>query len=486
MLRNQALPLFGSMGQRPPVSGMTPPLDCPGGTILAGSILNNQPYLYSIATDSWSPAGTKVYFDPSDEEGWAILDDNRVLTYDLFQSTGIFSPNNTGQGYAELYNPATNTWSSISPADGTAGGNLPILSSSALGYELGPVLRLQDGRILVVGANQHIALYTASTNSWAAGPDMLRTLSNQYGTIPNANFGSDDTPAAELPNGHVIIAADAGPNPVAENAATTQASPAVTVTATGCLQLFWSVNQANGQHDTIPSGAFIYSVDSATQIALGRFNSSGQVVTTAALKTNAAIGLVFGGLFNPPVQVFDFDPVASTMTPISSPTGYVNVGSYVYRMLMLPTGQLLYNTASNQLFVYTPNGGPSLSVRPVISKVVSNGGGSYKLTGKQLNGPSAGSAYGDDVQSDENYPIIRLTTVAGPGQTCNPDSGVCTVYYARTTNWSSVGVGGGSTPETVNFTLPPGVSTGTYLLTVTGAGITSLPIGLHVAGSPAP
>ena len=57
---------------------------------------------------------------------------------------------------------------------------------------------------------------------------------------------------------------------------------------------------------------------------------------------------------------------------------------------------------------------------------------------------------------------------------------MCRVYYARTSNWSSVAVGGGTTPQTVNFTLPAGIPSGNYLLTVTGAGITSPPFTLAV------
>lgn len=44
-----------------------------------------------------------------------------MLTYDIAQSI------KTGTGYGELYNPTTNQWSSISPADGTARGVLPVL-----------------------------------------------------------------------------------------------------------------------------------------------------------------------------------------------------------------------------------------------------------------------------------------------------------------------------------------------------------------------
>src|SRR5262249_22210335 len=158
--------------------------------------------------NTFAPSGTKVYNDRSDEEGWAGFSDTQILNYDLFQSI------KTNTGFAEKYNPATGTWTGISPSDGTAGGTLPVLSDAQVGFELGPILRLQDGRVLVVGANQHTALYTPASNRWDAGPDMLADLTGPGGTIANAPFGADDAPAALLPNGHVFLAADAGPNPI--------------------------------------------------------------------------------------------------------------------------------------------------------------------------------------------------------------------------------------------------------------------------------
>src|ERR1035438_6877267 len=98
-------------------------------------------------------------------------------------------------------------------------GTLPLLSSDALGHELGPVLRLQDGRALVIGANGLTALYTPGTNTWAAGPSITGTLNGHPAT-----FGADDAPAAILPNGHVILAADAGPAAVTSTGNTTAGS----------------------------------------------------------------------------------------------------------------------------------------------------------------------------------------------------------------------------------------------------------------------
>lgn len=433
--------------------GDDPTILVPNGNILAGNIFNNSTMYYNIANNSWSLAADKVYNDRSDEEGWTKMSDGTVLNYDLFEAIAQKT------GYAEEFNPATSMWTSVSPADGTASGTLPVLSSSALGDELGPILRLQDGRAIVIGANQFTALYTPSTNTWAAGPQMLATLTGPGGSLQNQPFGADDAPAALLPNGHVIIAADAGVNRPSLTGNTTMGSAVVTNILTAGLQAGWAVAEADGKHTDIPSGTTILSVDSASQLTLSK----------NALTTTAGEGMVFGGTFDPPTVVFDFDPVAETMTPINVPDANLPTSpSYVLRMLVLPTGQLLFNDSTNQLLVYTPDGTPSVSVRPVVNAVAYNGGGIFTLTGKQLNGPSNGAAYGDDVQMDENYPIVRLQTPSG------------NVYYCRSTNWSSTGVGAGATPETVNFTLNSALTPGNYLLTVVGAGVTSLPVLLTV------
>ena len=353
--------------------GDDPSMLLPGGRILAGDIFSNQPQIYDIGTNTWSPAGNKVYDDRSDEESWAKLGNGSVLTYDIFQTVG------TDKGYAEAYNPSTNAWSSISPADGSAGGVLPVLTSSALGVELGAILRLQDGRAFVIGANDHTALYDPSTNTWAAGPDTP------------SGFGADDAPAAEMPNGHIVYAAD-----------------------------------------NIPAG-----------------------------------------LFKSPTKIFEFNPVAETTVEItpSEDSNLSFIPSFVTRMLTLPTGQLLFVDSSEQLWVYTGDGRPNPALRPVVNKVVYNGGGIFTLTGKRLNGQSAAAGYGDDAEGDENYPLVRLMSSTG------------NVYYCRTSNWSTVGVDGGATLQTVNFTLNRVVTAGNYALTVVGAAIPSLPVFVNIKQS---
>jgi len=443
--------------------GDDPSILLPGHNILAGNLLLPTTYLYSIDTNSFLQTGTKVYSDESsDEEGWAKLNDGSVLSYDLFHSIA------TGTGYAEKYDPSSGLWTSVSPAAGTASGTLPVLSDPQVGFELGPILRLQDGRVIVVGANQFTALYSPTNNRWAPGPQILANLTGPGGTLKNAPFGADDASAAILPNGHVILTADAGPNPVTLNGSTSSTSPTVTLSSTAGLQPGWPVVQSDGGHATIPRGAFIFSVDGPRTISLG-----GQGGKIDALANNPNIALVFGGIFSPPTQVFDFNPKARTMTAIPGPGSLLpQEPAFVTHMLMLPTGELLFSDSSNQLYVYNPDGVAQFGLLPEIESVrYDHQENIFTLTGKQLNGQSAGASYGDDAQMDENYPIVRLT-----------DAITGNVFYCRTTNWSSTGVGASrGEPESVNFTLNPNVTPGFYALTVTGAGLSSFPKSVHIS-----
>jgi len=417
----------------------------PGGKILVGDLVNPNTYIYEPASDTWVASGTKVYPDSSDEEGWTMSGDGGIINYDLFHSIA------TGGSYAEKYTPATGTWTGISPTDGTANGTIPQLSSRSIGFELGPALRLQDGRIMVVGATQHTALYTPSTNTWAAGPDISGTLNGIA-----SPFGADDAPGAILPNGHVFFAADAGPAGFTSSGNITAGSAVITgIPSTAILQQFWSVSDKAGG---VPGGAFIVSVDSPSQVTIS--NPATQTVTGDSIS--------WGGVFSNPTQLFDFDPGTNALSPVAIPDGNLPFQpSYPSRMLILPTGQLLFSDASPQLWVYTSTGTADPRLLPIITGVKYNGGGVFTLTGKQLNGQSAGAAYGDDDQMDSNYPIVRM--VSGSGR----------VYYARTTNWSKISIGLGGA-ETVNFTLNPRISPGHYALIVSGAGISSTPFEIQI------
>ena len=111
-----------------------------------------------------------------------------------------------------------------------------------------------------------------------------------------------------------------------------------------------------------------------------------------------------------------------------------------------------------------------------ITSFTENANGSYTLTGTQLNGRDEGAAYGDDEQMAENYPLVQLVDLFN-GE----------VFYATTSNWSSTGVAIGSTPETVNVVLPPGIGGNNgmavpFLVFAIADGIPSVPIARSFAG----
>jgi len=309
----------------------------PDGRIIAGSHEGPQTDIYNPVTNRWTPGPNKLNNDQSEEETWIKLPDGSILSYNV----------NGSPQQTQRYIPSLNAWLNA--------GTVPLQPTT--NTELGPALLLPDGRVFFTGATGQTAFYTppvtpTGTGSWSLGP-----------VIPNG-LGPNDAPAAELVNGHVLIAAGGTPTYV------------------------------------------------------------------------------------PPTEIFDFDPIANTFAQVATPAamGLQNLSPVTLRMLALPSGQVLFTYGANQLYVYTPSGGPSGSWRPTIGSIVSNGGRTYTLTGTQLNGISEGASFGDDAQSATNYPIVAFTDANG------------VVKYARTFNWSTTGVATGSTPMTVQFSVPAGVS----------------------------
>ena len=165
------------------------------------------------------------------------------------------------------------------------------------------------------------------------------------------------------------------------------------------------------------------------------------------------------------------DPGANPFTEVSAVNGpdLSNVSPFVMRMLALPNGQILVHTGGINFWVYTPDA-PSQAqlaatgaqVTSVVDKKLVDGGRFlYSLSGYRLNGPTDGAYYGDDAQMSSAFPIITAT-----------DASSGAVDVARTTSWSSTSLDP-TTLETVNF---EGLSApGVYLLSVSGAGVQSLP-----------
>ena len=176
-------------------------------------------------------------------------------------------------------------------------------------------------------------------------------------------------------------------------------------------------------------------------------------------------------VYNAPTHFFLYNAGANTISQIPDVPNAPNDTSFATRFLALPNGQALFDDGSNQMLVYTAGGTPQASWRPSISSVSSTSlapGKTYALAGKQLAGLDQGATYGDDVQDNTNFPLVRIT---------NSATGVVT--YARTSNWTSVSVAPGTRSAT-QFTLPPGTPAGKSTLVVVANGIASAPVTVTV------
>jgi hypothetical protein len=131
-------------------------------------------------------------------------------------------------------------------------------------------------------------------------------------------------------------------------------------------------------------------------------------------------------------------------------------------LMMLPTGQVLVGGGTTE--VYASSGTYQTSWQPEISTFPSTvtPGSTYSISGTQFNGLSQAAAFGDELQTATNYPLVRITNTKTKH-----------VFYARTHGHSTMGVATGSTTVSTNFDVPTTIDTGASTLVVIANGIPS-------------
>ncbi len=379
-----------------------------------------------------------------------VLPDGRVL---------VIGGQNTNSG--EIYDPVANTWSSVAS-----------LPESTL-YNI-PSMLMANGTVLVgsrVGPQTYI--YNPATNTWAAGPTRLfndQSFGEKWTKLSDGSILSYDiwtnVGEAQRLDPTTMTWVDSGTVPVTLGIQGKATGPSMLL-PDGRVFLPGGMGAVDGNSNTAiytpsstPGGTGTWAAGPALPDGAGaRFSS-------AALLPNGHMLFAVG---NMPVHLFEFDPtapIATSLTEVTPTTPDLSLQPMsVTRMLDLPSGQILFEGASNtsELDLYTPSGSPQSAWKPTITSVVANGN-HYTLTGTQLNGLSTGASYSPAMEMDSNYPIVELKSTSG------------LVYFARTSNWSSTGVATGSTPVSTNFSLPASMPYGSYSLTVVANGIASSPV----------
>jgi hypothetical protein len=176
--------------------------------------------------------------------------------------------------------------------------------------------------------------------------------------------------------------------------------------------------------------------------------------------------------FQSPTFFFEYDPDTNSISaaPTSNPINSNGV-PYFGRMLMLPSGQVLYTHGSTTVELYTPDGTFDPVWRPTITKCPHSvrRGRTHVLNGRQINGLSQCVYYGNDATQATNYPIVRLESATSSA-----------VVYCRTFDFSTMGLNTGTVVHTCKFTVPSSTPVGKYRLVVVANGIPSAPCKLTV------
>jgi len=160
-------------------------------------------------------------------------------------------------------------------------------------------------------------------------------------------------------------------------------------------------------------------------------------------------------------KLYEFNGTKLKQTAASGAAGAV--------LLQLPSGETL--VTSSTVRVYVNAGTPKAAWAPTISSVPSSltRGSSYVVSGTQFNGLSQAAAFGDEIETNTNYPLVRITNTA-TGH----------VTYARTHDHSTMGVATGTKPVSTHFDVPSGTPTGASTLQVVANGIASTAVNVTI------
>ncbi len=345
--------------------GDSPSSVFPDGRFVVGTKFNKNVAALDPTTLKWSLLPSTKKNDFNAEEGWTLMPDGTILTFDV-----------KDHPQSERYIPDSGKWVS-------AGSTVVDLRGpqnccgTCITYgpkdkcydppgEVGPAILRPDGTVFAGGALAdgetlaHTSIYTPPSagdkkGHWTPGPD-----------FPHGDEAFD-TPAALLPNGNVLIEGSSG-------------------------------------------------------------------------------------------SLYEFNGTTLTREPFNSGGG---------ALMVLPTGEILVGGFA----VYASTGTYQASWAPTISSAPSSvtRGQSYQIGGTQFNGLSQAAAFGDEFETQTNYPLVRITNTA-TGH----------VFYARTHDHSTMGVATGSAPVSTTFDVSSATETGAGTLVVVANGIPSAPVNVTV------
>ena len=377
-----------------------------------GGVWTNKGALYDPVANSWTSV--------SPPSGWSTIGD----------AESVILPNGTYMLANCCDNPSHDALASISGTtvswNSISGWSCPSGDpcNDEEGFNALPNGDLMSVDVWNASSGQHYDdwwTFNPSTDTWTLGgktPDYL------------TNSGFELGPAPLMPNGKIIqFGADSHNDIFDTSSSTWSVGPAFSLSGYDC---------ADAPAATLPDGHVL------VQASPGEFNAPSHFWEFFITRRGK------------PKLVQTNDPAQASHT-----------SSFESTMLLLPTGQVLWNNSQaspKEVATYTPVGKVNASWRPVVSSVsntLTRGSTGNAISGSNFNGFDLGAYYGDDAQSATNYPIVRFTN-NGTGDVC----------FARSYNFSTMGVWTTGTTNAV-FDIPANCESGASTLQVVVNGIAS-------------
>jgi hypothetical protein len=395
----------------------------------------------------------------------AVLSDGRVLVEGGEYNN--LSQVETNKG--SIYNPATNTWTAVSPPSGWS----TIGDSPAIVLPNGTFMMGQGGSPSTKQVN-----FNATTLTWTA-----------VGTGKADGFSEEGF--ALLPDGNVLnVDTEDGTNSELYNPSTAKwtsaGSTLVTLPNSGGLgivpELGPLMQRPNGS--VVAFGATtntaIYS-PTGTWAAGPTFPNSDDIAdgNASILQDGNILVYTSPGVFSGTGTFYEFTYPGNTFVTAPATATSGTLESWDARQLLLPTGQVMWmasNGSTIDVELYTPTGTYQAAWQPTISSVASSlavSSTNNAISGKQFNGLDAGTAYGDDAQMATNYPLVRIK---------NNSTGH--VFYCKTHNHSTMGIATGTTTVSTEFDIPSTVETGASTIVVVANGIPSAAVAVTITAAP--
>jgi hypothetical protein len=386
-----------------------------GKVIIEGGEQNFSQYVWTTQGAFYDPvANTWTNVNPP--SGWSTIGDASGIV--LFNKTFMLA--NCCTREQALFNESTLTW--------TPTGANKFDENDEEGWVL-----LPNGKVLCVDAYLDVndpngtnsELYDPTSGSWSTAGSTVVQLWDPHGSY-------EEGPGVLRPDGTV----------------------------------FWTGANGDGAGHTS-----IYSLSSQTWTPGPDFPGNLDVADGPAALLPDGNVLVSASplIFQNGVEFFEWN--GSTLTEVPAVPNSPTDSSWYGRMLVLPTGQVLYTDGSADVEIYNPTGSPYPGIAPsaVITTAILSRGSTIKLQGKKFNGASQTNFYGDDAQAATNYPIVRITNI---------NSGH--VFYCRTHDHSTMAVGYNG-PTYTQVDIPSNMETGASYLEVVVNGIASphYMVGVH-------